>query len=161
MKNTDVNAIQAHAIIPQGIENLPIWYGPFSKVPLAIVILSHIGIKYEMFAAIVFTETIVSNATSLNRYGIPIIAANIMLNQTAFAGTFELVSLVSHFENGIAPSRANAYVWREDPIITDAPLWIKSLVYYDIFKRRGYLRKIHGNEDNDEKPHCPRNPCAV
>jgi hypothetical protein len=55
-------------------------------------------------------DTIVSNATSLKRYGIPNMAAKAMLNQTALAGTFDLVNFANHFENGIAPSRANAYV---------------------------------------------------
>lgn len=45
-----------------------------------------------------------------------------MLNQTALAGTLDFVSLASQFENGIAPSRAKAYVCREEPTMTAAPL---------------------------------------
>lgn len=33
-----------------------------------------------------------------------------ILNQTAFAGTLEAVNFVNHFEKGIAPSLAKAYV---------------------------------------------------
>lgn len=55
-------------------------------------------------------DTIVSNATSLKRYGIPKMAEKMILNQTALEGTLDLVNFANHFENGIAPSRANAYV---------------------------------------------------
>lgn len=66
------------------------------------------GIKYEMLAAMVLMDTMVSNATSLKRYGMPRMAEKMMLNQTALAGTLDFVSLASQFENGIAPSRAKA-----------------------------------------------------
>lgn len=85
------------------------------------------GIKYEILAAIVLIDTMVSNATSLKRYGIPKMAENTMLNQTALAGTLDFVSLASQFENGIAPSRAKAYVCREEPTMTAAPLMQPSL----------------------------------